>query len=307
MNLWTSIGTNTFPKKWFVLLAGLQMEIEELELGPGLVLRHLKKPISVFDLAAAGAKGFREWAVLEPIAGVCACELESDSKSAREHGYDTLNRAWLASALLVLRGYGKHIPVACSAYSWNLIAGRSKVANSRSLPTDLPRFKGGLLEYQLKVLTTPALLNEKLNAKDAGWINSHFETFNRIAAKSTQFRLALEAAVDWRFSKEPRSAVARLWSGIESLFRISSELVYRVSILSACLLEERGKMRKERFKDVKKLYGFRSKVVHGGNISEKKIVESMDGSFRLLCELLQLCIEKGHVLGSRDFEKALFW
>jgi hypothetical protein len=37
-----------------------------LTLAPGLTLVPLDSSLSVFDLAAAGAVGFREWAMLEP-------------------------------------------------------------------------------------------------------------------------------------------------------------------------------------------------------------------------------------------------
>ena len=141
---------------------------------------------------------------------------------------------------------------------------------------------------------------------DATWIATHFGTFNRLASKSEPFRLALEAAIDWRYAKDPRLAVGRIWSGIEAVFGISSELVYRVSILCASLLEERGGPRKARFQAVKKLYGLRSKAVHGEPLAEEQLVSSMNDSHRLLRELLLLTIKKGHVLGAKDFDDALF-
>ena len=118
------------PKKhdgnWYILVAGLDRPEKPLTLGPGLSLIPLQSPLSVFDLAAAGAVGFREWAVLEPVSQICMCEIESAKNSDVVPGYDTLNRAWLVSALLVLRGFGGHLGVACSSYSWNKIAGHQK-------------------------------------------------------------------------------------------------------------------------------------------------------------------------------------
>jgi Apea-like HEPN len=145
-----------------------------------------------------------------------------------------------------------------------------------------------------------------VSANDAAWVAEHFETFNHLASKSEPFRLALEAAIDWRFAKEPRLAVGRLWSGIEAVFGVTSELVYRISILCASLLEERGRPRKARFEAVKKLYGLRSKAVHGEPLSENQLVSAMNDSNRLLRQLLLLTIEKGHVLGGEDFDDALF-
>ena len=88
---------------WYVLIAGLPRSAAALTLAPGVSLRPLEQPLSVFDVACAGAVGFRGWAVLEPVAPGCCSEIESAKDAAILPGYDTLNRAWLASTLLVLR------------------------------------------------------------------------------------------------------------------------------------------------------------------------------------------------------------
>jgi hypothetical protein len=147
---------------------------------------------------------------------------------------------------------------------------------------------------------------DPVSSDDAQWTTTHFEAFNRLASQSEPFRLALEAATDWRYAKEPRLAVGRIWSGIEALFGISSELVYRISILTASLLEERGAPRKARYQAVKKLYGLRSKAVHGERLPQEHLVAAMNDSNRLLRELLLLTIERGHSLGADDFDDALF-
>lgn len=120
---------------------------------------------------------------------------------------------------------------------------------------DLPPFSGHLLEFHLHLLVNRDARVDGVGVDDATWISAHFDTFNRLASESAAFRMGLEAAIDWRYAKEPRAAVARLWAGIEALFGISSELVYRISLLSASLLEPRGERRKARFDAVKKLYG----------------------------------------------------
>src|SRR4051794_14143206 len=90
---------------WYVLLAGLARFETSLILAPGLGLRPLESSLSVFDLAAAGAVGFRGWAALEQFAPSCTAEIESAKDANTTPGYDTLNRAWLATGLLVLRGF----------------------------------------------------------------------------------------------------------------------------------------------------------------------------------------------------------
>lgn len=307
---------------WYVLLAGLPAPAEPTALAPGLTIRPLESHLSVFDLAAAGAVGFREWAVLEPVASACRCEIESAKDADVLPGYDTLNRAWLVSALLVLRGFSRHLGVACSSYSWNQVAGHQKRTASvfheqmaeegvdaavHRPRRDLPKFEGNLLDFHLRMLVNQDSRTDGLSDEDVVWIRQYFDTFSRLASDSESFRLGLEAAIDWRYSKEPRTAVARLWSGIEAIFGISSELVFRVSLLSACLLEPRGEARKNRFESIKKLYGLRSKAVHGESMAAEKLAEALNESDRLLRELLLLSVERGHVLSRDDFDSAIFY
>lgn len=305
---------------WYVLMMGLPRPEKPLTLAPGLTLVPLDSPLSVFDLAAAGAVGFREWAMLEPISRLCTCEIETAKDSDLVPGYDTLNRAWLASALLVLRGFSRHLGIACSSYRWSLIAGHQKrgsqpfqeqvVAEGVDAAVyrpriDLPRFKGNVLDFHVRFLVDRDARTDPVSPDDAAWIAAHFDAFNPLASESEAFRLALEAAIDWRFAKEPRLAVGRIWSGIEAVFGVTSELVYRISILSASLLEERGEPRKARFRAVKRLYSLRSKAVHGEPLAPEHLVSAMNDSHRLLRELLLLTIEKGRVLGPDDFDDAL--
>jgi len=156
---------------WYVLVCGLPKLKEPLTLTSGLSLCPLDSPMSIFDLAAAGAAGFHGWSVLEPIANACTCEIESAKDSAVLPGYDTLNRAWLASALLVLRGFTRHLGLACSSYSWNLIAGHQErtshifkkqlqeegpEAAVYKSKRELPCFSGNLLDYHLQLLSRNA-------------------------------------------------------------------------------------------------------------------------------------------------------
>ncbi len=314
-------STTVHDGNWYVLVAGLPRPTAPLTLAPGVSLRPLDQPLSIFDLAAAGSVGFQGWAVLEPVAPACSCEIESAKDAAIVPGYDTLNRAWLASALLVLRGFTRHIGVACSAYSWNNVAGhqeksshvfKEQLAAEGVEPAvyrskrDLPKFQGNLLDFRLKLLTNNGARTCEVSAEDAAWINRHFDVFNMLSADSEPFRFALEAAIDWRFATDARSAVSRLWSGIEAIFGVTSELVYRLSLLSACLLAERGGTRRAKFEEVKKLYGLRSKVVHGERLPDEKIASALNDSYELLAALLLLSIDKGHALCQADFDEAVF-
>jgi hypothetical protein len=143
------------------------------------------------------------------------------------------------------------------------------------------------------------------DAAEAAWIASHFESFNRLAAEDQRFRFALEAAVDWRYAKDPRAAMARIWAGIESLLAINAELVYRVSLCAATIIAPRGPERVATFKRVKRLYGVRSKAVHGEPIAEEKLFAGLHESFELLRTMLLDAVERSAVRTEEEFHKEL--
>ena len=88
---------------WNVLVCALPLSDESFDIGSSLILRRIRSPLTIFDLAAAGAEGFREWATLEPFAPIATAEIGSPVGAATLPGYDALNKCWLVSALLVIR------------------------------------------------------------------------------------------------------------------------------------------------------------------------------------------------------------
>jgi hypothetical protein len=316
----TSNKQITEPEAWYVLVCALPISGDCFDLGSSLRLRRLVSPLSVFDLAAVGAAGFREWAILEPLATVATAEITSPTNATTESGYDALNKCWLVSALLVLRGFARHVCPAVSAYSWNLIAGHQAktvdvfhkqlqdegidkaVHESRRA---LPSFQGGLLDYHLRIFVPRNAREGFFDETEAEWIRQNFDPFNALAADDERFRFALEAAVDWRYAKDPRAGIARLWAGIESLFGISTEIVHRISLLGATVLAQRGPDRLIAYRRIKTLYGIRSKAVHGEPLPEEKLVTGLQDSFEVLRLLLLDAVERRAVRTEEDYLKEL--
>jgi hypothetical protein len=308
------------PEAWHVLVCGLPILGDSLELGESLTIWRLVHPLSVFDLAAVGAVGFREWAVLEPLAAAATAEIVSPLAAARLPGYDALNKCWLVSALLVIRGFAKHFCPAVSGYSWNLIAGHQSqtAASFRSQLAEegvekavfeprkaLPKFSGGLLDYHLSMLVPRDLKDLPLDSGEGQWISAHLEKFNQLAASDERFRFALEASVDWRYAKDLRAAISRLWAGIESLFGLSAELVYRISLFGSVGLAVRGEERLQAFRRIKASYGIRSKAVHGEPLSDDKLMSGMHDAFDILRSLLLHCVVRGGVPTEDDLYREL--
>ncbi|PZR05816.1 MAG: hypothetical protein DI539_24775 [Flavobacterium psychrophilum] len=290
-------------ESWFVLGNGLEMTSKKITFSPNLFLQQIENEISVFDLAAAGAKGFREWTMLEPVSRFCRLEIVSVNETPTL-GYDSLNRAWLLGTLLVLRMYLRSNFIACSSYSWNKIAGVQKRKTDEK--SSLEPFKGNLLDYHRKTIHLKDISKKMIEESDVEWINKYYENANLLAAQNANFRFSLETINSWRYSNDNRSAVAIIWAAIESIIGVSSEIVFRLSLNVASVLESRGHGRLEKFKHIKKLYGLRSKIVHGGDLKKEDAEFAIEESFILLRDLLTFMIERNKVISEEDFEAAVF-
>ncbi len=309
-------NNNKVPSEYYILVWNMDMDESEYILGESLLLRRIPLKISVFDLAAVGAVGFREWAILEPMADNLTAEIVSPQDAVRLPGYDALNKGWLASVLFVLRGFANHMCPAVSTYSWSMVAGHQK-STSKAFQEQLreegvqhavynrcrslPPFKGGLLDYHTHIWVPKSIMTKTFTTSDAEWIKKNYSTFNKMASESERFKFALEAAVDWRFAKEKRSAIARIWSGIESIFEINAELSFRIPLYASTIMADRGKERLKAFERVKKLYNIRSKAVHGAPIKDSELDIGIEGSFSLLRDLILKSVELENVPSSQDF------
>lgn len=280
--------------KFHILFFNLKINYDEEFLFPGLILKKVS-PISVFDLALAGTKGFREWAVLEPIINRCTTELISwdTPELITPPGYDALNRVWLFSAMLVLNDFQEQLPVAFNTYSWSMFAGQTNPGVERNL---IPKFEGNLLDFVLSYKKTNNNITTSWNSAHKEFIQKNFIIANKLAHDNEAFRLGLESLYDWRFAKDPRMAIARLWIGIEAVININSELSFRIALYAATILEEKGEKRQLRFREIKRLYSMRSKAVHGDPMTEDLLNETIMQSFRLLKDLISYCCKIEHMI-----------
>jgi hypothetical protein len=277
---------------YYILGNGITFEDDEVEILPYLKLRKVKE-LSVFELAGLGAKGFSQWSLIEPF-----CYMKNNfetisSENESTFGYDILNRAWLLNTLLVLRKKTNINSIALLNRSWNDLKNIDDV-------------KANLCDYHIKMLRIGSLNELKVESADIKWIKVHYENANTLAFENEKFRYALEVINSWRYCVDVKSAIAILWAAIESIVDVSIEISYRLSLSISSLLCERGDERIKKFKEIKKLYGLRSKVVHGSNLKGPEIEKSLVESFRLLSELVVYMIENNKMIKSADFEDAIF-
>ncbi|MER7236073.1 hypothetical protein ABT348_34655 [Streptomyces olivaceus] len=120
------------------------------------------------------------------------------------------------------------------------------------------------------------------------------------------YRLAYDSAADAPFLKDSRTAVARIWSGIESLFDVQNELSFRLSMYAAVLISDDLDQRTDIQARFKRLYALRSKAVHGAKMDAAKLEGTLISSWCLLRDLLLACMRTGPTIPStNDLDRAL--
>lgn len=203
-----------------------------------------------------------------------ASQLRVDGKDAK----DTAIRAWNAVWDGLLLGALVGAEVMCNIQS--------------DIPAAelTPESTVAVTNYHLRGLSrgAPVMLTEA----DISWIQGNYEKA-RSLLDDESFQNAAHCLASYRWHSMPRARLAILWSGIEGLFGVDSEIVFRVSLYTARFLEpDDNEKQREVFGRVKELYKLRSKAVHGGRM-KGNANEGVDESASLLRTLIRRCAELG--------------
>jgi hypothetical protein len=129
---------------------------------------------------------------------------------------------------------------------------------------------------------------------EATWIESNIASARSLLDKPA-FQSAIHCLATYRWHSLPRVQLAVLWAGIEGLFGVDSEIVFRLSLYTARYLEpDNERHRSQIFATVKRVYKQRSAAVHGAKIKGNLEVGITD-SATLLLRLLRKCVEDGEL------------
>lgn len=133
-----------------------------------------------------------------------------------------------------------------------------------------------------------------ISDEEASWIEKNFHTARMLLDK-TEFQNAVHCLATYRWHAHPRARLALLWSGVEGLFNIDSELVFRLSLyIARFLTPDNEEEMKTTFLNVKRLYKQRSAAVHGSRI-KGEANKAVEESAQLLKTLLKRCIVAGEL------------
>jgi len=120
-----------------------------------------------------------------------------------------------------------------------------------------------------------------------------------------RFLLAFDTAAAAPFTDNLRLGIAHVWSGLEAIFDVSSELRYRISMNGAVLLQNNLSARLEERKRIERLYQVRSKAVHGNKMSNEQLRAGLKDSWDLLRQVVTKCVELQRVPSMTDLDAVL--
>ena len=141
-----------------------------------------------------------------------------------------------------------------------------------------------------------------IGVQDSQWISEHYEAALKLM-RDNRFMNAVHAMASYKWHTLPSVQLAILWSGIEALFGIKSELSFRLAVCIAKFLHgSDNDAAKKKCDEIKSLYSSRSAAVHGGALKGEpsKFVQQ---SAAVLHALIRKCAENK---GLPDEKQLLF-
>lgn len=143
-----------------------------------------------------------------------------------------------------------------------------------------------ITNYELRALLSDVY---HISEEDEAWLKKHYKTAYKLLEKES-FQTAIHTMASYRWHSVPRVQLAVIWSGIESLFNVNTEVSFRISLYIANFLGETEAQAKQIFKKVRKMYSLRSSAVHG-NKAKDNLKSAVVDSANLLNLILRRCAE----------------
>jgi hypothetical protein len=150
-----------------------------------------------------------------------------------------------------------------------------------------------------------AIQSRLLSPDDLDWVRKNLATVV-LLTENENFQTAVEALCTYTLAATDRMRAAQLWAGVEALFgRRLGEIGYRLRVLTAMLIEDRGPARRTHYRRFRRLYNTRCNVVHGGRVEPHELCAHLVEVRDLLARLLRRVIFLRKVPTDDDFEELL--
>jgi hypothetical protein len=279
-------------ERWHFAVGGLDTQQEKLEIGGPISLRRLRGfptheqlALSLTSLPVAGGMALYGEKVIRHELVIDAARFEDNT----ERIFPTASA--ILAGLRIRTGAEVVCPAVCER-SW---------ADLRTNPPNQCRAFHVERGLSHQAAAEPRLLL----ADDLEWVRNNLATVIRLT-EDESFQTAVEALCTYMLAANDRMKVAQLWAGIEAIFDVQHELTFRISSLAARLVEPRGPACRDFYKRMKKLYGERSKAVHGSRLPEAVLRSHITEVRAILAKLLTTAIARGGIPSADDFDDLLF-
>lgn len=276
----TSIVASANSKSAYIAGRGILLT-EDFALAPGIIMRPAP-PRFDLQVVADGCDTLQDYANVLAMMEVASFYVEIQEEiGGKELAVKAWNSLWMFS-LLALACHSPCDPL----YSWSE---SSAVHFTIATPhTTLRRVTKSILAS-----------DDQLN-----WSRANLRNFDSLQRDAT-FVTSLMSFTNSHHLFGYRSRIMQLWAGIECLFNVSSEITRTLAMYSALLLEQAdADLRYELFKQIKKDYGTRSKVVHGNSVADDALENAYLRASALLARLLCRCVELSRVPSVEELDRA---
>jgi len=160
----------------------------------------------------------------------------------------------------------------------------------------VPIFKSANRNLVLAQPSAPTATAEQLN-----WATDHLSKFNGLLSNRI-FSTAMRCYGNAHQLVDLDTRIMLLWAGIEGLLSVDAELNRRLALYASLLRAGNPTEKAEYFGHVKRAYGVRSKVVHGGFVSAEKLHNGYAEASEILASLLARCVELGRVPSPQELD-----
>jgi len=263
-----------------ILVVGHGLRVKsDFELSPGITLTNSIPKID-YNVVANEVDGFIDYAAL--VTGERFANF-----SIRIDGEPT-------AKLLAVKGWN-------ALWDFHLLA----IATKRPVCSLFTLSLGENRRYSIAnrtILTQPFKDLDFIKDGELNWARQNKSNFDKLIGNAT-FSSAMRCFGNAHFLPDLDMRIMLLWSGIERLLEVDSELTRRIALYSSIVIPGTQVEKVERFKSIKILYNIRSKAVHGGKISDMALQEGYEGAAKILAQLLSRCVEIGRVPSPSELDE----
>jgi hypothetical protein len=143
---------------------------------------------------------------------------------------------------------------------------------------------------------------DAIEKENLEWARANKPSFDSLIRNSA-FNAAIRCYGNAHHLPDLDVRIMLIWSGIERLLGVDAELSRRIALYSSMIIPGTKEERIGNFKQFKKLYGVRSKAVHGADTTEAALRDGYLGASDLLNRLLRRCVEIGRVPTSIELDE----